>query len=542
MKHTRQGRLGKSLLAAAMIFITLLSGCAHNFQDSRSFDLISGHLERGGTVYGIVSSKMSLANGIDLTLARLEQFLSGSKFSEAEKNAALGRIAAVRAWCRLLGVQYIAGFGASSVRNADESFSNRIFLAVEPKCDIIPDRLFCREKGDVSAVIKALPQETFLAAGANVSGTEILKMLSSSGSIGEKILQVFPPGFPVEILNEIEGWLVFALARDPILPPEDNCFMLQIPDPEGKMFALASNILNPGKTSVVSTRFELPVEDDTVYLHRPVVKKADGKLMIYSSIKAEELFEKRPNGSLNTHPVFSAYAKNIEQAGSFFTYSRKIAAAGDAFIRSVPGAGALLAGNDGNGFGVLSRRESGWLWQENSDGDVSTFAGEAGVYQYIGKLILPEAKKSEKAPAARKSVQTDKTVADRCPAALKKLYADLSKYAEQNQNKFPEFTGKKSLKQTFPKWRNPAGCRIFYFGSPEKKAGYPLAVSCHVKDKDSFCVLYADGNVRSFKLERAGSCRRIISFLYTVHRWEAKLFQHLIKQAQELDEEPAKKE
>ena len=542
MKHTRQGRLGKSLLAAAMIFITLLSGCAHNFRDSRSFDLISGHLERGGTVYGIVSSKTSLANGIDRTLARLEQFLSGSKFSEAEKNAALGRIAAVRAWCRLIGVQYIAGFGTSSVRNADEIFSNRIFLAVEPNSEIISDRVFRKEKGSVSAVIKALPQETFLAAGADVSGTEILKMLSSSGSIGEKILQVFPPGFPVEILNEIEGWLVFALARDPILPPEDNCFMLQIPDRAGKVFTFVSAIFNQGKTSVVRTRFELPIEDDTVYLHNPVVKKADGKLVVYSSIKAEELFEKRPNGSLDKHKGFARYAGNIEQEGSFFTYSRKISAAGDAFIRSVPGAGALLAGDDGNGFGVLSRRESGWLWQENCDGDVSTFAGETGVYQFISKQILPEVKKSENAPAAGKKVQAGKPAADRCPAALKKLYAELLKYAEQNQNKFPEFTGKKSLKQTFPKWRNPAGCRIFYFGSPDKKADYPLAVSCHVKDKNSFCVLYADGNVRSFKLERAGSCRRIISFLYTVHRWEAKLFQHLIKQAQELDEEPAKKE
>jgi hypothetical protein len=54
--------------------------------------------------------------------------------------------------------------------------------------------------------------------------------------------------------------------------------------------------------------------------------------------------------------------------------------------------------------------------------------------------------------------------------------------------------------------------------------------------------VYADGKVRTYKLERAGSCRRIISFLYTVHRWEAKLFQHLMTQAQQLDEESAKKE
>ncbi len=541
MKHIRNGRLPMSLAAAAMVFIALLSGCAHNFQESRSFDLISGHLERGGTVYSIVSSKASVVGGIDRTLVQLEQFLSASKLAEAEKSAAQSRIAAVRTWCHLAGVQNIQGIGASSVADSEKIFSNRIFLAVDPDFDGILDRVFRPGQSDVSAVIKSLPQETFIAAGADVSGTNILKMLSSSGSAGEKILQIFPPGFPVEILTEIEGWLVFALARDPILPPEDNCFMLQIPDPEGKVFALASTIFNQGKTPLISTRLELPIEDEPIYLNRPVIKKADGKLLIYSSPKSEELFEKHPNGTLNTHEDFVRYARNIGQKGSFFTYSRNIAVPGGGFLRALPGAGALLPIDNGSGFGVWSRRENGWLWQENSDQDVSALAGDAGVYQFIGKMILPEAKKVGKATESGK-VKAAKPAADRCPAALKKLYAGLLKYAAQNQNKFPEFAGKKSLKQVFPKWRNPAGCRIFYFGSPDKKADYPLAVSCHVKEKDSFCVLYADGKVRSYKLERAGSCRRIISFLYTVHRWEAKLFQHLIKQAQQLDEEPAKKE
>ncbi len=540
MKHIRNGRLHRSFAAAAMMIIALFSGCARNFQENRSFDLISGHLETGGTIYSIVSSRASVVDGIDRTLVQLEEFLSASKFSEAEKNAAFSRIAAVRTWCYLAGVQNIYGIGASSVADPDKIFSNRIFLAVAPDFDGIIDRIFRPGQGDVSTVIKSLPQETFIAAGAEISGTNILKMLSSSGDAGEKILQIFPPGFPVEILTKVEGWLVFALARDPVLPPEDNCFMIQIPDPEGKVFALASTIFNQGKTPVVSTRLELPIEDEPIYLHRPVIKKADGKLLIYSSPKSEELFEKHPNGTLNSHPAFVRYARNIEQKGSFFTYSRKITAPGEGFLRALPGAGALLPVSNGSGFGVWSRRQNGWLWQEKSDQDISALAGDAGIYQFIGKMILPEAKNG-KAPAAP-SAKSAKPIPDRCPAALKKLYAGLLKYAAQNQNKFPEFAGKKSLKQVFPKWRNPAGCRIFYFGCPDKNADYPLAVSCHVKEKDSFCVLYADGKVRSYKLERAGSCRRIISFLYTVHRWEAKLFQHLIKQAQQLDEESAKKE
>ena len=159
-------------------------------------------------------------------------------------------------------------------------------------------------------------------------------------------------------------------------------------------------------------------------------------------------------------------------------------------------------------------------------------------------MIRPQKKIS--APGKTAGKNNSKTVSpsagDHCPKALKKLYADLLKYAEKNQNKFPEFAGIKSLKQIFPKFRNPAGGKIFYFGASGRQANLPLAISCHRKLVDSFCVLYADGKVRSYKLERAGSCRRIISFLYTVHRWEVKLFQHLIAQAQQLDEESAKKE
>ncbi len=542
MKLIRYGRLIQSFSTAAIFCAALLSaGCAHN-SSKRDFAAVSAHLERGGTVYGIFTRNASLLDGMKNCFEQFEQIISSAKYTEAEKNAARQRIAGVQAAWHLAGFHNINGLGISSVLKSGGIFSNRIFLSADPGSDGALNRLVCRENKDVSILFERLPRETFLAAGINVSGNNILTLLNESGSAGEKILRGLPPGFPVEVFASVEGWLIFAIARNALLPPSENCIMLQIPDPEGKLFALAAVMIRRGQAVPMETRIVLPLVDETICLDDPVVKKADGKLFIYSSAKAEELFEKRSNGTLLKHPEFLRYAKNIRLNGSAFTYNRKLAVPGRAFVSEIPFAGVLIPLEECGNFGVLSCHKNGWLWQENSDSDLSGAAGDAGLYRLIGKMILPQKKNSTPGKTAAVNRTIPRPAGDHCPKALKKLYADLLKYAEQNQNKFPEFAGIKSLKQIFPKFRNPAGGKIFYFGAPARQANHPLAISCHRKLSDSFCVLYADGTVRTYKLERAGSCRRIISFLYTVHRWEAKLFQHLIRQAQQLDEESAKKE
>jgi hypothetical protein len=83
---------------------------------------------------------------------------------------------------------------------------------------------------------------------------------------------------------------------------------------------------------------------------------------------------------------------------------------------------------------------------------------------------------------------------------------------------------------------------VCFGGVPLKSKDMPLVLDAPGRHRDSFCVLYADGTVKRYKLENPGSCRRMISFLYTVHRWEVKRFQHLMQQAQSIDEASAKKE
>ena len=543
MKYTRYDWLIRSFSIAAVFCAVLLFGCAHNSTE-RDFAAVSAQLERGGTVYGIFSCNAAFVDGVRHYFEQLEQFIGRTKYSEAEKNAARLRIATIQSAWHFAGFNHIRGVGISSVAKDDGIFSNRIFLSVDPANNGALNRIVSRQNEDISTHFERLPGETFLAAGVNVSGKNLLTLLNESGFAGEGILRELPPGFPVAIFASVEGWLIFAVARNAALPPSENSIMLQIPDPEGKLFAFAAMIIRQGKAAPMETRFTLPLVDDTICLDNPVVKKADGKLFIYSSARAEELFEKPAGRTLKKHPEFLRYVKDIPLKGGAFAYNRKVAVPGRAFVREIPLAGVTLPDEQCGSFGVLSCRKNGWLWQDNSDSDLSGIAGDAGIYRLAGKMILPQKKTSApgKNAGKNKSEAVSRPAGDHCPKALKKLYTDLLKYAAENQNKFPEFAGVKSLKQIFPKFRNPAGGKIFYFGASERRANLPLAISCHSKSPDSFCVLYADGKVRTYKLERAGSCRRIISFLYTVHRWEAKLFQHLMTQAQQLDEESAKKE
>ena len=182
MKLIRYGRLIQSFSIAAMFCAALLSaGCAHNSSE-RDFAAVSAQLERGGTVYGIFTRDASLIRGMKNCFEQFEQIISSAKYSEVEKNAARQRIAGIQAAWHLAGFHNINGLGMSSVPKDGGIFSNRIFLSVDPSADVVLNRILSRKNEDISINFECLPKETFLAAGINVSGKNILTLLNESGS------------------------------------------------------------------------------------------------------------------------------------------------------------------------------------------------------------------------------------------------------------------------------------------------------------------------------------------------------------------------
>ena len=125
-----------------------------------------------------------------------------------------------------------------------------------------------------------------------------------------------------------------------------------------------------------------------------------------------------------------------------------------------------------------------------------------------------------------------------CKKKFAKIYQELQKYAKANNGRFPDAVkGKFHLPTLSPELMKKT---VAFSGVSLKQKNMPLLLDAPKRHRSSFCVLYADGSVKSYKLEKPGSVRRMISFLYTVHRWEISIFQNLIKQAQTFDEAPAK--
>ena len=102
------------------------------------------------------------------------------------------------------------------------------------------------------------------------------------------------------------------------------------------------------------------------------------------------------------------------------------------------------------------------------------------------------------------------------------------------------WTGRNFAKLAVNVWCNGKYELLKELEGAKGEADLPLAIGIDAPEKNVFHVLYADGKIKKYNLERPGSCRRIISFLFTVHRWKPDLFQRLIEQAQILDGQSAR--
>ena len=132
-----------------------------------------------------------------------------------------------------------------------------------------------------------------------------------------------------------------------------------------------------------------------------------------------------------------------------------------------------------------------------------------------------------------------------CRREMTQIYRALKKYAGKNQGAFPAEAGSAGWKKLTAavKTALPSGDRYIYLGYEKKFAAeknVPLLLDVPAAHDDHFCVMYTDGTVREFKLVNPGSCRRMISFLFTVHRWNMDVFQYLIRQVEILDGQPLK--
>lgn len=539
MKGTRTGFYRKAVSAVALIFVmSLFAGCAVNSQQ-KEFETIASNLERGGSFYHVYNVNSSIKELFDEYVKKIDTELAETRFTEKQRSNVRRKLIIARLVFNFLVFDAYRGIGASSRRRPDGIFSNRIFLSANPEVRSLPDRVLLVDNSDVRDIAASLPQETFCAAGVNFSIPGLQETIQEFGPLGEVLLAELPPGFPLEIFRDIKGWGILALARRPGFPPNEDCMMLKVPDPEGKLFDFISKMPFAAADSKKDpARRELSLKDPAIGLLAPVMVKGKGWIAFYNSPDAEKLFTK-PEKTLQNSEHFIRYAGKKALPASIFGYERQME--NNAIILDENRLDNIRLDRLRSSFNTIHRTENGWLYAENSDLDIPGTIAELFAARQLVRFLdeRPDKKvvQSVKKAAKKSNTQTN------CRKKFSKVYAALLKYAQQHKGVFPEVSGNAGLQTIQPMVGKRAISRMIYLGgSKPGTPDIPLLLDAPGVHRDSFCVMYADGKVKQYKLERPGNCRRMISFLYTVHRWEIKIFQNLMKQAQIIDDASAKKE
>ena len=222
MKPHNSGRLVKSFYAVLMLCSALLAGCVANRQDAGEFKHIAKRLEDGGTVYGVFCASGSMPQLLDEYIKQFDSELAGSKVPSEDQDIIRKKIAAARMFWHLSGLNNCSGFGLSSVRDDANIYSNRVFIALDAKDAGEVEKIFVDGNDELVKVIAGLPAETFQAVGGKFTLRAAFEIVSRSGCLGNSLHKYMPSGFPLEVFSSMDGWWVAAVARNPVLPPQEN--------------------------------------------------------------------------------------------------------------------------------------------------------------------------------------------------------------------------------------------------------------------------------------------------------------------------------
>ncbi len=532
--------IGTAVLLTAVL---LSAGCAVD-PAKDNFKTVSSNLERGGSFYQVYTENGTLKQLIDEYFVKLDRAVSESNLPEAKRSKMRGKLIAAKFVFQLFAFEQCSGVGASStIRTAPGEkniFSNRFFIAIPQEQSCLPDWILNRKQSDVDSIAAKLPAETFYSFGANISVPGVLNLFRSAGSLGEALLSELPGEFPLDVISDIEGWCILSAARRNGFPVNEDCLMIQIPDPKGKVFDFLCRLPIVAKADGTRPeRRQLHIREPEIGMIAPLMIKGPGVVTFFNSPDAEKLFLRRPNGSLKDTRHFLRYSEGISKIGNAYLYCRNIPGGNGLFTNSTSVNDVEIPLSSGDSFSVLSRSAEGWLSQGLSDLDIPGETFSRGLARHLIKLleVRNEVKNQVKSARAVQSGE-NKTLNRECKKKFDRIYQELQKYAKANNGKFPDaVNGRFNLPQLSQEMLKKT---VSFSGFSPGQKNMPILLDAPKRHRNSFCVLYADGSMKSYKLEKPGSVRRMISFLYTVHRWEISIFQNLIKQAQAFDEASAK--
>ena len=356
--------------------------------------------------------------------------------------------------------------------------------------------------------------------------------MEKSGSELKQLLLMMPLETSPEIMESISGWYYAGFYNAPAGFEEPVFVMLSMPDARKELHKLFSAL-------VAETKF--------VVLHE------NGRTMLYINAAARDFFTGAARRGSVVDDLWTAMEHKLPQTGIMRYRTRKtVLQISDDIAIDFMDAG-----------GVLRRENDGLLLVENSCENMTS-----RLSKLVNKFynLLPFNQVTVKQPVAAAPVKVNITAEQQLKICrqehLSDIFAGLKKYAGANGNIFPRSSGlagwqnlldgkyivlpalfcpatAKKLAGNDVKlsWKN---CSYVYFSGfqPTSAANrVPVVMDLPGNHKESFNVLYSDGSSRTVNLDRADSCRRMVSYLYTLDKYEEKIFRELMSQAARIDQE-----
>ena len=487
----RRFRAGLSLLCALG-----WAGCAARVAPAGTgFQAAGSGLDRDGAVLAVVSGA-ELRAACDRAAAAWETALwERGQVDTATRGQALREVLQFRFWAQLIGLEHLRWAGYSAKRlppPGRDGFHTELFLALPPDAPGLLNAFFAPTNTlRFRETLTALPRSTELALAADLRPGEILKALRHAGVWGERIVLELEAFWP--LLEDTSGvWRLLQIRRPGRTDAE---YVLELPDPNGKLGGLPAEFL----------RQVLPEAAELV--------KGDRRVTIYSSPAVKAYLRDPHTLKLGDNADFARWFSRMPETGFFWLYQGENFSAADllggvATVPTVPRPALLTAVRTPDGIRLAANSGSGLLEL---------------LLRRLLSAQLPEAEEEEETPPAPGPNQTENCA---CAAALRQL--------KERTQRSP-VPGTPGLRACFG-GAVPAetAAAIVYFGSSEK-GDTPLAISAPGRHNNRFHVLFNDGTLKTYRLEKPDSCRRIVSFLQTEKRWEEKVWRQLMDLAARMD-------
>ena len=528
-------------------------------------------LQVGGELYLLIDST-SLHRHIAETYMALERGVAES--SIPRRNAVQSALAFMRAFNRMAGIPEITALGASSTRDAEFGFSNRVVVAAEPGSTGWLWRMHGQTEPRL-ARIAALPADTAFALDFGVDFRPILKDIRESGC--EEWLLQHCGELPVPGMN---NWLE-AVSGDwqiAIAIPEGgelNCcnapieelnkcdIYISVPDNNGSLKS-ALELLCAAKPSVKRIANVIYVSNDSGSAMVFVI--LEHRVLYFSSIRS---FDKFCSGSTNVNangrfvpvakqpatepgtrtlagdPGFAAALKRLpaNSNGAYFISNARIGKVIE--IGGRYGLQLRLPDTVHRSIGIWRVDDCMIVRQEISTEGLNIQVFDALVsapLKAIFDLAMDKKKKADNGNTAKVDPKPAKNAAAedkakalraehqrKCLENLRNIRKFVADHAAHNNGKLPpklpqEFTCGNSGYVYFAPFAVPPSGKMPLVADNVKAYPHPGTIN----------VLFVDGSIETFEFE-SSSIKRLCSFLHTIYRYDEKEFIRLIERASQLD-------